>query len=149
MPACDNRHDVRGIYPALLAAMAREHDMAASYSVNDVLQSFASRVREHPGSLGSHTIRLTIHGEGGGVWTLRTGDGEVSLVPGEGDGAPTVEVAAEAEALVPVLSGDVDGRAAFLAGGIRVRGDVGAIQQFSAALGTHQPRRAGGGGAGG
>jgi len=37
-----------------------------------------------------------------------------------------------------VLEGKVDGRAAFLAGGIRVRGDVMAVERLSSALGTHK-----------
>jgi len=117
--------------------------------MDEALQSLASRIREHPGPLGSHRIRLSLHGEGGGVWTLQTDAAGVSLVPGEGDGAPTVEVIAEVDAIRPVLEGSQDGRAAFFAGGIRVRGDVLAIEQFSAALGTHKPQSSGEGSADG
>lgn len=117
--------------------------MAESTPVEGALQSLAKRIREHPGQLGPHRIRLSINGAGGGVWTLQTRDGDVSLVRGDGDGAHTAEVIAEADAIGPVLEGKADGRAAFLAGGIRVRGDVLALQRFSAALGTHQSRRAG------
>jgi hypothetical protein len=118
--------------------------MATPHSVDGALQSLANRIREHPAPLGSHRIRLDLHGEGGGVWTLQTGAEGVSLVPGEGNGAHTVEVIAEVEAIKPVLEGSSDGRAAFLAGGIRVRGDVIAVEQLSAALGTHKrhPSRA-------
>ena len=120
--------------------------MAKSSSVEGALQSLAKRMREHSGELGPHRIRLSINGAGGGVWTLQSRDGEVSLVKGDGDGAHTAEVIAEADAIQPVLEGKTDGRAAFLAGGIRVRGDVLALQRFSAALGTHQSRRTGTGG---
>ena len=120
--------------------------MARTSSVESALQSLAARIREHPGQLGPHRIRLSINGAGGGIWTLQARDGDVSLVPGDGDGAHTAEVIAEADAIKPVLEGKTDGRAAFLAGGIRVRGDVLALQRFSAALGTHQSRRAGTGG---
>lgn len=109
-------------------------------AMEDALQSLAKRMREHPAPLGSHHIRLQLVGSGGGVWSLRTSSEGTSLVAGEGDGDHTVEVIAEAEAIKPVLDGAVDGRAAFLAGGIRVRGDVIAIEQLSAALGTHAPR---------
>jgi hypothetical protein len=120
--------------------------MAKSSPVESALQSLAKRIDEHPGQLGSHRIRLSINGAGGGVWTLQTRDGDVTLVRGDGDGAHTAEVIAEAAAIRPVLEGKADGRAAFLAGGIRVRGDVIALQRFSAALGTHVSRRAGTGG---
>jgi len=126
-----------------------EGGMATPHSMDEPLQSLASRIREHPGPLGSHRIRLSLHGEGGGVWTLQTDAAGVSLVPGEGDGAPTVEVIAEVDAIRPVLEGSQDGRAAFFAGGIRVRGDVLAIEQFSAALGTHKPQSSGEGSADG
>src|SRR5512142_3105997 len=106
--------------------------MATPHSMDETLRSLASRIREHPGPLGSHRIRLRLHGEGGGVWTLQTDSAGVSLVPGEGEGAPTVEVIPDVDAIRPVLEGSQDGRAAFFAGGIRVRGDVLAIEQFSA-----------------
>jgi hypothetical protein len=89
--------------------------MAKTSSVEGALQSLAKRIREHPGQLGPHRIRLNINGAGGGVWTLQTRDGDVSLVPGDGDGAHTAEVIAEADAIAPVLEGKADGRAASLA----------------------------------
>lgn len=122
--------------------------MATPDSIDGALQLLASRMREHDGPLGTHQIRLDLRGEGGGVWTLRTSPAGVSLLTGEGEGAPTVEVVAEAAAIKPVLEGRQDGRAAFLAGGIRVRGDVLAITQLSAVLGTHRPSAAQGGGNG-
>lgn len=126
-----------------------EGGMATPHSMDEPLQSLASRIREHPSPLGSHRIRLSLQGEGGGVWTLQTDAAGVSLVPGEGDGPHTVEVIADVDAIRPVLEGSRDGRDAFLAGGIRVRGDVLAIEQFSAALGTHKPRSSGKGSADG
>jgi len=118
--------------------------MATSHSIERALESIAKRMREQRAPLAPHHIRLNLRGDGGGVWTLRTGAEGVSLTSGEGDGEPTVEVIAEAEAIRGVLEGEVDGREAFLAGGIRVRGDVMAIEQLSAALGTHKPRSSGG-----
>lgn len=112
--------------------------MAKSESVEGALQQIVKRMREHPGPLGSHQIRLDVQGAGGGVWTLRSGAEGVSLAPGEGDGRHTVEVIAQAEALRPVLEGKIDGREAFLRGGIRVRGDVMAVETLSAALGAHK-----------
>jgi hypothetical protein len=120
--------------------------MAKTSSVEDALRSLAKRIDEHPGQLGPHRIRLSVNGAGGGVWTLQARDGAVTLVRGDGDGAHTAEVIADADAIGPVLQGKADGRAAFLAGGIRVRGDVLALQRLSAALGTHVSRRAGSGG---
>jgi SCP-2 sterol transfer family len=122
--------------------------MATPDSMDGMLQLLARRMREHPGSLGSHRIRLDLRGAGGGVWTLQTGAAGVSLVSGEGDGVPSAEVIADVAAIKPVLEGRQDGRAAFLAGGIRVRGDVLAITQLSAVLGTHQPSAVRGGGNG-
>jgi putative sterol carrier protein len=119
--------------------------MAKSGSMDNALQLMVKRIREHPAPLASQQIRLTLHGDGGGTWTLRTGAEGVSLAAGEGDGQHTVEVIAQAEAIRPVLEGKMDGRAAFLAGGIRVRGDVMAVEGLSAAIGTHQPHSAAGG----
>jgi hypothetical protein len=124
--------------------MSEQIDPLTSQATEDSLQLLAKRIREHPGPLGSHHIRLQLVGSGGGVWSLRTSSEGTSLVAGEGDGDHTVEVIAEAAAIMSVLDGAVDGRAAFLAGGIRVRGDIIAIEQLSAALGTHSPRSSSG-----
>jgi hypothetical protein len=119
--------------------MSEQIDVLTSQAMEDSLQLLAKRIREHPASLGSHHIRFQLVGSGGGVWSLRASSEGTSLVAGEGDGDHTVEVIAEADAIKRVLDGIVDGREAFLAGGIRVRGDVIAIEQLSAALRTHAP----------
>src|SRR5215831_3933292 len=118
--------------------------MAASPSVEGALQILVKRIREHPGPLGSHNIRLQLHGPGGGLWSLRTAADGVTLVTGEGEGPHTAEVMGDSEAIRAVLECTRDGRDAFLAGGIRVRGDVLAVEQLSAALGTHKRQAAGG-----
>jgi len=112
--------------------------MAKSDSVEGALQVLAKRIQAHPAPVGTHQIRLDVRGNGGGVWTLRAGADGVTVAPGEGDGQHTAEVIADADALRPVLEGKVDGREAFLKGGIRVRGNVLAVEGLSAALGTHK-----------
>jgi ubiquinone biosynthesis protein UbiJ len=90
-------------------------------------------------SFGALHIRLRLLGEGGGVWTLRTGSNGATLTVGEGDGEPTLEVIAEADVLWSVLDGRTDGRTAVHEGGIRVSGDIAAVKRLAAALGTYTP----------
>ena len=60
----------------------------------------------------------------------------VRVVPAAGrTGPPLVEVLGDPEAVRAVLSGEVEGRKRFLAGGIRVRGDLRYLSDLALELG--------------
>ncbi len=113
---------------------------ASSRSTEEALQGLVKRMSERRASVGgTHHIRLQVEGDGGGVWVIDLGDPGAGLAIGESGREPTAEVVADGAALRAVLEGRIDGRDAFLAGTIRVRGDIVALEQLSASLGTHVP----------
>jgi hypothetical protein len=107
--------------------------------VERALTDLVARMNEGGAHGHHHSILLRLSGPQGGMWTIESADGEHRLVTGSGAAAPRVEVHADAESIRRVLDGEVDGRMAFLSGGIMVRGDIAALERLSAALGTHVP----------
>jgi SCP-2 sterol transfer family protein len=68
---------------------------------------------------------------------LASDGGGVRVVPAAGrTGTPLVEVLGDAEAVRKVLAGEVEGRKQFLAGGIRVRGDLRYLSNLAIELGV-------------
>ncbi len=110
---------------------------AAGESIEPALEALVTRMRQGEGE--QHAIRLQLSGPQGGTWSVETVEGQLRLVKGSGSQSPRVEVHADAASIRRVLDGEVDGRAAFLSGGILVRGDVASLERLSAALGTHAP----------
>ena len=74
-------------------------------------------------------IVLRLSGEGGGTYQVSSGQKEVQVSETADVAAkPLFEVIGDAKAIQAVLDGEADAREQFLAGGIRVRGD---LQHFS------------------
>jgi SCP-2 sterol transfer family len=81
---------------------------------------------------GDIAFRLT----GGTDVVLAAEKGKAEVVPAAGrTGKPLVEVIGDADAVHKVLSGAVEGRKQFLAGGIRVRGDLRYLSDLATELG--------------
>ncbi len=100
------------------------------------LQSIAPRVQQArmrrngdiafrlAGTSGKAEMVLAVEGDG------------VEIVDAAGrTGEPLVEVLGDPEAVRAVLSGEVEGRERFLAGGIRVRGDLRYLSDLAIELG--------------
>ena len=107
-------------------------------AVEPLLQELVARVKRVTKPGEQHSIRIQLVGEPG-FWVIETIEGEVRLSEGAGPSSPRVEVIADPAVIKAILSGKKEGKAAFLAGGIRVRGDVRAVERLSAAMGTHKP----------
>ena len=112
-------------------------------SIEPLLRDLAARMNRATKAGEQHSIRIQLLGEGSGVWGIETVKGEVRLTRGAGPSNPTLEVIAKSAVIRAILDGKKDGRAAFLAGGIRVRGDIAAAERLSAAMGTHKPSSSG------
>ena len=112
-------------------------------SVEPLLRDLVARMNRATKSGEKHSIRIQLLGERSGVWGIETVKGEVQLSRGAGPSNPTLEVIAKPAVIRAILDGKKDGRAAFLAGGIRVRGDIAAAERLSAAMGTHKPSSSG------
>jgi hypothetical protein len=73
---------------------------------------------------------------GGTPVVLAAQKGKAEVVPAEGrSGKPIVEVLGDPDAIHAVLSGAVEGRAQFLRGGLRVRGDLRYLSDLATELG--------------
>jgi hypothetical protein len=82
-------------------------------------------------------IVFRLAGTAGKAETVLAADRDgVRVVPAAGrTGTPLVEVLGDPEAVRSVLAGEVEGRKRFLAGGIRVRGDLRYLSDLALELG--------------
>lgn len=118
---------------------ARGPKSASGESIEPALEAFVTRIRQCAPENDRPSIRLHLSGPQGGVWSIEMVEDQLRLMNGPGSPNPTWEVHIDAAVLRRVLDGEVDGRTAFLSGGILVRGDTAAAERLSAALGTHSP----------
>jgi len=82
---------------------------------------------------GSIVFRLT--GVGGGEYYLDCSTKGARLAKSMPRGAPLIEVMGDARRIRAILEGKKDGRTQFLAGGIRVRGDLRYLSDLAMELG--------------
>lgn len=108
-------------------------------SMEPLLNNLVERINRASKQGEQHAIRIQLVGKEPEEWSIETVEGRARLSRGAGPANPSLEVIAEPAAFRAILEGKKEGRAAFLAGGIRVRGDVGAAERLSAAMGTHKP----------
>jgi SCP-2 sterol transfer family len=112
---------------------------APGETIEPALEAFVTRIRQYAPEIDRPSIRLHLSGPQGGAWSIEMVEDQLRLMKGPGSPNPKWEVHADAAVVRRVLAGEVDGRAAFLSGGILVRGDTAAAQRLSAALGMHSP----------
>ncbi len=102
--------------------------------VEGYLRDFAQRLGETKAARkGSIALRLT--GAGGGEYFLDCSKGSVRLAKGMPRTAPLIEVMGDAKRIQAILAGKKEGRTQFLAGGIRVRGDLRYLSDVALELG--------------
>lgn len=80
-------------------------------------------------------ILLHLTGEEAGDWCLDYSGEAISVLQGKGDAAPVVEVTGNAKRIVAILEGRKEARKAFVAGGIRVRGDIPYLEAIGREMG--------------
>jgi putative sterol carrier protein len=102
----------------------------------DILDRVVQNMNDHPERVKDMTgrIRFDLSGEGGGSYLIRIADGAATLAEAtEGDAAQaTISMtAADLDALV---GGTLLGMQAFMAGRIRVGGDIGLAMRLESLL---------------
>ncbi|MGB7872194.1 MAG: SCP2 sterol-binding domain-containing protein [Mycobacterium sp.] len=107
----------------------------APRTVRHSLQEIATKVADAK-SARAGDIVLRLSGVGGGTYRLSSGPNgfEVSETA-DVSGTPLIEVIGAAKAVQDILDGKTDARERFLAGGLRVRGDLQYLSDLSIELG--------------
>jgi hypothetical protein len=104
-------------------------------TIRHSLDEVASKVaKARTARAGDIVLRLS--GKGGGTYRLSSRPGKVEVTEtSDVAGQPLFEVIGDAEGVQAVLDGRVDAREQFLAGGIRVRGDLQHLSDLAVELG--------------
>ena len=105
-----------------------------SQPVETVLANVAKRLGAAKAVRGGHIV-LHLKGAGGGVYHLDCSAGPPKVVKGTPRAAPIIEVIGDAKRILAIVEGKKDGRRQFLAGGIRVRGDLRYLSDLALELG--------------
>jgi hypothetical protein len=117
-------------------AATRAKGTSKRLPVAEALADVESRLNKSK-SLKKATIVIRATGPGGGDFRFETDPKGVKLVRDAPptDMAPTIEIMGDARRIQAALSGDKDPRALFLAGGLRIRGDLAYFSDLAVELG--------------
>ncbi|MFH8974486.1 SCP2 sterol-binding domain-containing protein [Streptomyces sp. NPDC017890] len=107
-------------------------------AVQESLEAVAHRLATTR-SIRPGNIVLHLSGQGGGTYVLECGTSQVRLRDNVSAGVGTpalVEVIGDAEVVQAIIDGQVDARKQFLAGGLRLRGDLRYFSDIALELGV-------------
>jgi putative sterol carrier protein len=75
------------------------------------------------------TIQIDLNGDGGGQWAINIADGSLSVDEGQAD-APNLTLRMDAADYVELVHGRANAMALFMAGKVKVEGDVSLAMKF-------------------
>lgn len=108
---------------------------AASRTVRHSLDELAGKIANARNARAGDIV-LHLSGKDAGTYRLSSGQGEVQVhETASMDTQPMIEVIGDAEAVQAILDGTVDARKQFLAGGLRIRGDLRYFSDLALELG--------------
>ena len=102
-------------------------------TAQDFITSLPSKVNPAAVAGMSTIFHFDLAGDGGGQYTLKVDDGQVSVTPGL-EGEARCKVSAKAEHLVGVVTGDINPMMAVLTGKIKVS-NQGELIKYAKVLG--------------
>ncbi|HKW71780.1 MAG TPA: SCP2 sterol-binding domain-containing protein [Candidatus Dormibacteraeota bacterium] len=71
------------------------------------------------------TIQFDLSGDGGGKWWVKIHDQKAESGKGDPADAPNLTLMADVNDWVKIMSGKLDGTAAFMQGKLKIKGDMG------------------------
>lgn len=98
-------------------------------TVLEAMQAMTARFNPSRARGVNAIVQIKAAGEGGGAYVVTIKDGAVDLAEGAIPN-PSVTVDVEAQDWVQILSGELDPTAAFMAGKLRISGDLGVMLRF-------------------
>ena len=119
--------------------MANETDAAAKArtDLHNSLGRLAQKLRDSA-SMRPGDIVLRLSGPAGGSYGLECSERDINVVESPAVGAerrPLIEVMGPADVIRAIIDGEEDARRRFIAGGIRVRGDLRYLSDLALELG--------------
>jgi len=72
----------------------------------------------------SATIQFDLSGQDAGKWFIRVADGKATSGQGEVE-SPNMTMIADSADFVKIMTGQLDGTAAFMSGKLKIKGDMG------------------------
>ena len=81
-------------------------------------------IPEKAGSTNA-TIQFDLSGDGGGKWWVHIHDGKAESGKGDPGTPPNLTLLADAGDWVKIMTGKLDGTAAFMQGKLKIKGDMG------------------------
>ena len=98
-------------------------------TVLEAMQSMTARFNPARARGVNATVQIKAAGEGGGAYLVTLKDGAVNLSEGAIEN-PNVTVDVAAKDWVDILAGELDPTMAFMAGKLRISGDLGLMMRF-------------------
>ena len=84
-------------------------------------------------------IAFDLSGEQGGKWWVKIHDGKAESGKGEPPEPPKLTLLADANDWVNIMTGKLDGTAAFMQGKLKIKGDMGLAIKMQSLLGRSRP----------
>ena len=100
----------------------------------DILQEIPNRVESSAIAGMNVVVQFDLSGDGGGQYYLHIADGTCSVEEGKSDN-PKATILMEASDFVAMSTGQLNAMSAFMAGKIKVQGDLSTVMQMQSILG--------------
>ncbi len=101
-----------------------------SITIRDVFEAMPTRFQPEAAGDWNADVQFKFSTDGGGEnWILSVHDGKCEIAEGDHD-SPTATVETAAETWIGMVSGDIDGMAAFMTGKIKVSGNMGDLMRL-------------------